>query len=135
MNNDIINIDTNNHYSTSETWTGKYWIDRKKIYRKVCEVTIPSSGNGAGGDHGISNLSTVINVFGMTSPNVADSNIRRPLNNSNYAALAWNCCIYCTDTRLGLQFGDTFRTTYAGKNAGLQSNTPKQPKRKLYINT
>ena len=28
-----INIDRN--YSTSETFTGKYWIDGKKIYRKV----------------------------------------------------------------------------------------------------
>lgn len=31
INGSIENLD----YSTSETWTGEYWIDGKKIYRKV----------------------------------------------------------------------------------------------------
>lgn len=31
----LSNIDAYNHYSTSETWTGKYWIDGKKIYNKT----------------------------------------------------------------------------------------------------
>lgn len=30
-------------YSTTEHWTGKYWIDGKKIYRKVYTFTSPLS--------------------------------------------------------------------------------------------
>ena len=36
-----------NTYSTNETFTGKYWIDGKKIYRKIYETTLPNcSTNG-----------------------------------------------------------------------------------------
>ncbi len=41
-------VDTS-HYSTDETFTGMYWIDGKKIYRKVflctSQATIPSAGS------------------------------------------------------------------------------------------
>lgn len=29
------------HYSTDETFTGMYWIDKKKIYRRVFEISSP----------------------------------------------------------------------------------------------
>ena len=32
------------HYSTEEQFTGKYWIDGKKIYRKVLQFTYTSAG-------------------------------------------------------------------------------------------
>lgn len=32
-------LDMHNRYSTEETWTGEYWIDGKKIYRKCIIVT------------------------------------------------------------------------------------------------
>lgn len=35
----IAQIDRENTYATVETFTGKYWIDGKKIYRKVYVVT------------------------------------------------------------------------------------------------
>ena len=34
-------VDTS-HYSTDETFTGMYWIDGKKVYRKVFQTTSPS---------------------------------------------------------------------------------------------
>ena len=41
----IKEIDDCNHYSTSETWTGKYWIDGKKIYQNYLyhEAAFPKS--------------------------------------------------------------------------------------------
>ena len=33
------------NYSTSEQFTGKYWLDGKKIYRKTIVTTAPSTGN------------------------------------------------------------------------------------------
>lgn len=43
----LSNIDAYNHYSTSETWTGKYWIDGKKIYRKVITNYTIQDASGA----------------------------------------------------------------------------------------
>lgn len=36
-------------YSTSETFTGNYWIDGKPIYRKVINDTTPATGNATFG--------------------------------------------------------------------------------------
>lgn len=33
------------HYSTTETFTGKYWIDGKPVYRTVAHTTIPNDSN------------------------------------------------------------------------------------------
>ena len=49
------------HYSTSEQFTGEYWIDGKKIYQKVVILTsLPASGQSAATLHDISNLNEVI---------------------------------------------------------------------------
>lgn len=48
-----------NTYSTSETFTGKYWIDGKPIYRKVLSFTLSNSVNAfTYKAHGISNIGT-----------------------------------------------------------------------------
>ena len=62
------------HYSTEETFTGMYWIDGKKIYRKVF---IGSASNGTTINHNISNLNEVINIDGT----VKDSSMWYPLTN------------------------------------------------------
>lgn len=41
----INELELNDIYTTSETYTGKKWIDGKKIYRIVIEGTINSTGN------------------------------------------------------------------------------------------
>ena len=40
----IAQMNRENTYSTEETFTGKYWIDEKPIYRKVIQGTIPNEG-------------------------------------------------------------------------------------------
>jgi len=43
----LLQIESKNifKYSTSETFTGNYWIDNKPIYRKVFEMTTPATAN------------------------------------------------------------------------------------------
>lgn len=47
-------------YSTEETFTGKYWIDGKKIYRKTI-TGITSTGTKS---HNISNFGEIIDFYG-----------------------------------------------------------------------
>ena len=56
-------------YSTSEQWTGKYWIDGKKIYQKTITIsnTIKNSWNVQ--NHNIIGLSTVISCDGILLSN------------------------------------------------------------------
>ena len=51
-------------YSTSEVFTGKLWINGKKIYRKVYTYT-GSSQNGISIPLNISNLDIVVNSYGI----------------------------------------------------------------------
>lgn len=52
-------------YSTSEVFTGKLWIDGKKIYRKVVNFgTLPNTG-GKNVNHNISNIETITNYYGL----------------------------------------------------------------------
>ena len=41
-------VGSENDYSTEETFTGKYWINGKKIYRKVITGIIPAKGTFLG---------------------------------------------------------------------------------------
>lgn len=56
-----------NTYSTSETFTGKYWINGKKIYRKYISVQNPSQISGSGKvdqdfPHGIANVDEITEI-------------------------------------------------------------------------
>lgn len=51
----------NYKYSETEQWTGKYWVDSKKIYKKVLRSDDWATGNK---NHGIQNMDTLIDVRG-----------------------------------------------------------------------
>jgi len=53
-------VDTS-HYSTDETFTGMYWIDGKKVYRKVVVYTETRASGDSIPIGTISNMDTVIN--------------------------------------------------------------------------
>ena len=63
------NWDSISHYSTTETPTGKTWIDGKPIYRKVI-VTSGFTGNAANNiAHGISSIGDVVDFrFYLRNP-------------------------------------------------------------------
>lgn len=54
-------------YSLDEQFTGKYWIDGKKIYRKTISCgTLPNSTTKTV-SHSISNIDTIIETYGFAS--------------------------------------------------------------------
>lgn len=57
-------ISESNTYSTSEIEIGR-WIDGKPIYRKVVSFSMTVASSWTNVAHGISNLGTVINYYGM----------------------------------------------------------------------
>lgn len=68
------------NYSTSESDTGMKWIDNKPIYRKVVNFgALPNNGTKAVA-HGISNLDTVINLYGHIKSTNAGINTYLPLS-------------------------------------------------------
>lgn len=75
-------------YSTEEQWTGEYWIDGKKIYRKV----LAGNENGAtSANISIEGVDTMIEMSGLISDS-ADTNPGLPINaygNSNLYAFTF----------------------------------------------
>lgn len=67
-------------YSTEETFTGKYWIDGKKIYRKVINTGELPNANGKTINHNISNIDNILNINGWTYRNT--DNVFLPLPNA-----------------------------------------------------
>ena len=52
-------------YSTTETFTGQYWVDGKPIYRTVVNTgALPDSSQKVVG-HNISNIDTIIKIYGF----------------------------------------------------------------------
>lgn len=75
-------------YSTTEQWTGEYWVDGKKIYRRVL------TGNGNGSTQvnvSVENIDTMTEISGLIA-DVADTNPGLPINaygNSNLYAFTF----------------------------------------------
>lgn len=52
-------------YSTTETFTGKYWVDGKKIYSKIINIPAQAAGTKVSIDLANLNISTPISMKGM----------------------------------------------------------------------
>ena len=90
------------HYSTDETFTGMYWIDGKKIYRKVVDTgALPDSTNKAVA-HNVSNIDTIIKTYGFAySTDANKTTIPLPYTNAggtNVVLYANKNTIYLKDT-------------------------------------
>lgn len=77
-----------NTYSTNEQFTGKYWIDGKKIYRKAFEF-ISSNTLNTWIKIGDINFSKIINISSVLS--VGNENYSIPLDESNGDKIS----VYC----------------------------------------
>lgn len=67
-NKSIVNVQKlvgNLSYSTSETNTGKTWIDGKPIYRKVVDLGALPNNTMKNVTHGITNIDTVTDYYGV----------------------------------------------------------------------
>lgn len=76
------------HYSTEETFTGKYWIDGKKIYRKVINFQGLPNATTKEVPHNISNFDFPTFIYGIAFENNTTNYYPLPLqykgNSSNY---------------------------------------------------
>ena len=61
---DYINSALKEHYSLEETFTGKYWIDGKKIYRKVIDCGTMPNNEEKGVATGLTNI-VPIKLWGL----------------------------------------------------------------------
>ena len=50
------------NYSTEEQWTGKLWVDGKKIYQKTILITEIPNNTGRSYPHGIEGIEEVVNT-------------------------------------------------------------------------
>ena len=62
------------HYSTTETFTGKYWIDGKPVYRTVIHTTIPADSSYEIQEFDGTNVDIIINWYGNVKHTVSDTN-------------------------------------------------------------
>ena len=95
-------------YSTSEKWTGDYWIDGKKIYRKVFVdnlSTADTSWRGMNINLSTYKIDAVINIFSWITQSSGNIGYGSWNNNSNDF-----CRWVYTSPNLHIQYGSAFNT-------------------------
>lgn len=90
------------HYSTTETFTGKYWIDGKQIYSKVINVPAQEAGILVETDLTSLNISIPISIKGMM---VFNSNYYAPFLSSDQEDVTLNVYISVKDNKLQVMTG------------------------------
>ena len=91
-------INNCNTYSTTETDTGKTWIDGKPIYRKVIDC-----GTFVNTNHNITNLDKAISINGFA---YSPTNGHLPVNFPNKNGLAYQLSCYVDTTQIKVNKGD-----------------------------
>ena len=97
------------HYSTSEYFTGKYWIDGKKIYGKVINFGALGDNTTKSVAHNISGITQVVNVYGISYSTRGNNWSFLPAANPNNA---YNMGLWCDSTYVYIKSGDdrTYQT-------------------------
>lgn len=93
------------HYSTTEQFTGMYWIDGKKIYRKVIDFGALPNTTSKNKAHNISNLDSIITLKGMAT----NSPYYLPLPLTSIA-LAGQVKLEASSTNITITTGDDKRS-------------------------
>ena len=97
-------------YSTSETFTGKTWIDGKPIYRKVCIGTTSSTA----GSWDVVPIGASVDTVISTDGKLNASNVWIPLNNyRGDSAEGWVCITttnnaHSTPNRINIKTGTSY---------------------------
>lgn len=112
VNNNATILQGATTYSTSETNTGKIWIDGKPIYRKVINCGNLPNASSTTIAHGITSLETYISVIGVAQRSTDNDLLPIPyvtFNANNSGGIA----IYCDNTSVHLTTS-TNRSGYVG---------------------
>ena len=91
-------------YSTSETFTGKYWINGKPIYRKVIDFgNLPNSAT-KGVDHNISGLSFVTSIQAIAY-SLTENITYQMLTFATSDGIQYTIRLYCNSTQVVIGAG------------------------------
>lgn len=99
------------NFSTSEVSTGFTWIDGKTIYKKTISVGALPNATTKNTAHGISNLSSVINISGFA----VNSTTFFPLPHATSASgnLIYGIGVYVSGSNIVMDAGDN-RSSFSG---------------------
>lgn len=100
-------------YSTTETFTGKYWIDGKQIYSKVINIQAQAIGTAVEIDLSDLNISTPISMKGMCKVSNTDDNYYIPVLNSDEKDIELNIYFGIQNNKLRILTGAK-RTIFDG---------------------
>ena len=101
---------SSDEYSTDEIIVGT-WIDGKPIYRKTIECNpISSASRSHYFPHGVTNIDTVINVWGTRYSQ--SSRDYRPIVSASYANFDWMGSVVITQTDVLIESGSGVDSIY-----------------------
>lgn len=89
-------------YSTTETFTGKYWVDGKQIYSKVINVPAQAAGSKVSIDLANLNISIPISIKGMLK---FGANYYVPVSASDEVTNKLNVFVRIQDNKLNINTG------------------------------
>jgi hypothetical protein len=107
-------------YSTAETWTGGYWTDGKKIYRKVVECGALPDFARKDIAHGIQNLKDVVRIYGVAYRVSGGAILPLPFATSYPAnTITDNISIQIDGTNISIMTGKTGLSTLYTRVSGI----------------
>lgn len=92
------------NYSTTEQWTGKNWIDGKKIYQKTVNCGLMPNATSKDTNHNVSNLDKVVGMEGIAIDNTDGSGVPFPIVSS--AGILYTARYYSTRTFIRIATGN-----------------------------
>ena len=101
-----------NSYSLSEKWTGGYWVDGKKIYKKTIYVASFPNAAEATIAHNISNLGQVIRLQGYMATGSGGA-WPIPMPPNPLAAITTGIIAFASNTSITIRTGSD-RRQYSG---------------------
>ena len=110
-----------NSYSTSETFTGKYWIDGKPIYKKTIDCGALPNTDTKNVAHNITSFNKIINIYGYayasSSQNSVPLPFSSPTNTLNVLVMAGTTNITILTGTDQSAFNESFITLEYTKNS------------------
>ena len=94
-------------FSFEEQWTGKRWVDGKKIYQKTVDCGRLPANSRKNTNHEIASIDDIIDYSGevkIVKPSIIEYAF---LPNVSVAGVSSNIAYYCTNSIIGIQ---TFST-------------------------
>ncbi len=92
-----------NSYSLDEKWTGGYWIDNKKIYKKTINFGALPNNDVKGVNHDISNLDQVIKLEAIARSTSPDN--QAPLPYSSTSNLGFGITLSVSSSIISIRTG------------------------------